>query len=77
MRKAEEKSVLTKRKERQNRIKHWSKHREENTDIQWSGVQLHPFRGKCYHKSKGKVIMASLAKTFDTKDISLVNFTLE
>lgn len=40
-------------------------------------MQLHPIRGKCCRKSEGKVTTAPLAKTFDTKDISLVNFLFE
>lgn len=40
-------------------------------------VQLHPIRGRCCSISKGKVTTAPLAKTVNTKDISLINFLLE
>lgn len=78
MRKAEKRSAIAKRTERQKGVKQHSKHTEENTDIrQQSAVQLPPIRGSCCCICKGKVTTTPLQpKTFDTKDISLINFML-
>lgn len=77
MRKAEKNKC--KGKERQTRIKHTDqRERERGRDkhvLNCTAVQLLPIRGRYCSISKGNVIPTTQAKTFDTKDMSLINFT--